>query len=134
MSPRLIDILSLLLGLLAGGGLAALVLRTPPTPMTGALALLLVLLTVMGLTAPIWRRVLRKLISEASERETAWMGVRFGVWTGLFVDSLLLLRVFQFMDRILILAILGLLIMLEMFLQQHAAKKRAARRPRRGAG
>ncbi|HEY81322.1 MAG TPA: hypothetical protein G4O05_09660 [Caldilineae bacterium] len=131
MSPRLADILSLIAGLAAAAGLAALIIQVPPAPLYKAAALTLILIAVAGVAAPLWRRLLRQLIGKANDREIAAMGLRFGVWTGLFIASLVLLRVIHFLDRVLILAILLLLIMIEMFLQQHAARKRRARRPRR---
>ncbi len=133
MNSRFADIFSLLVGLLATASLAYLIIQVPPSTLHQLMALLLVILMVMGLSAPIWRRILRKFIPRAKERETAIMGIRFGLWTGLFIATLLLLRVMHFMDRILILAILVLLIMIEMFLQQHAAQKRNAQRSRRSS-
>jgi len=59
------------------------------------------------------------------------MGMRFGLWSGVFLASLALLKVLGFMDRVLVLAILGLLIMIEMFLQQNGDRKTASRRSRR---
>ncbi len=132
MSPRLVDLLSLFVGLAAAAGLTAMIIQLPPSPLYEAAALLFILLAVAGLTAPLWRRLLRKLMGgKAGEGEITVMGVRFGMWTGLFVASLVLLRVLAFTDRVLILAILVLLIMVEMFLQQRAASKRGARRSRR---
>ncbi len=132
MSPRLADFLSLFVGLAAAAALTAMITQRRPSPLYEAAALLLILLAVAGLTAPLWRRLLRKLVSgKAGEGEITVMGVRFGVWTGLFIAGLVLLRALNFTDRVLILAILALLIMIEMLLQQRAASKRGARRPRR---
>ncbi len=132
MSPRLADFLSLFVGLAAAAALTAMITQRRPSPLYEAAALLLILLAVAGLTEPLWRRLLRKLVSgKAGEGEITVMGVRFGVWTGLFIAGLVLLRALNFTDRVLILAILALLIMIEMLLQQRAASKRGARRPRR---
>ncbi len=131
MSPRFADLLSLFIGLLAVAGLAALIIQIPPSPFYEAVALLLILAAVAGLTMPLWRRLLRKLISKGDEQESLVVGMRFGLWTGLFAVALVLLRALDFMDRVLILAILVLLIMIEMFIQQHAARKRSVRRPRK---
>ncbi len=131
MNPRVADIFGLVMGLLTMISLAFLIIQFPPSMSHQLLALILILLMVVGFTAPIWRRILRKFIPSAREEETASMGLRFGLWTGLFIATLLFLRVMHFMDRILILAILALLIMIEMFLQQHAAQKRAKQRSRR---
>ncbi len=131
MNPRFADIFGLVMGLLTMISLAFLITQFPPSISHQLLALILILLMVVGFTTPIWRRILRKFIPSAREEETASMGLRFGLWTGLFIATLLFLRVMHFMDRILILAILALLIMIEMFLQQHAAQKRAKQRSRR---
>ncbi len=127
MSSRWLDVGSGLVGLAAGAGLVALIWYVPPDPWMVMVALLLVLLTLMGLSAPLWRRLLRKVIHKGTEGDVARMGLRFGFWTGLFVAILIFLQIQQFMDRILVLAILALFIMVEMFLQQHAARKRSRR-------
>jgi hypothetical protein len=74
---------------------------------------------------------MKKVSPKSSSSEVTVMGLRLGLWSGIFVASVILLRILNFMDRVLILAVLALLIMIEMFLQQNAAKKRAARRGRR---
>ena len=127
MKPRTIDILSLLIAILAAAGLAALVINLPPQTHFIALALMLAVLVVGGMTEPVWRRVLKKMLIKIPEEEVTMMGVRFGLWTGLFVASLVILHIIHFMDRVLIIAILALLIMLEMFLQQNIAGKRRKR-------
>ena len=127
MSPRWVDVLIWLMGLAAGAGLAALIWYVPPNPWSIMVGLLLVGLTLMGLSAPLWRRLLRKMIHKGEDGEIVRMGLRFGFWTGLFVAVLIFLQIQQFMDRILVLAILTLFIMVEMFLQQHAARKRGRR-------
>ena len=131
MSSRLIDLLSLFVGVGAAAGLSYLILQKPPSALYEATALLLILIAVTGLTAPLWRLLLRKLINGADEEELTGMSIRFGFWTGLFIASLILLRILNFADRVLMLAILVLLIMIEMFLQQRAASKRGNRRTRR---
>ncbi len=124
MSPRLFDSLTLLVGLAAVAGLAALVLTTPPTPMLEAVALLLVLLAGFGLTAPVWHRLFQKLLPASHATSPMVMGGRFGVWTGLFLAGLLLLQITHMMGRILVLALLVILVMLETFFQQQTARRR----------
>jgi len=127
MKPRTIDVLSLLVAILATAGLAALVINLPPQPFFVAVALALIVLVVGGFTAPVWRILLKKMLVKTPEREVIMMGVRFGLWSGLFVASLVILNIIHFVDRVLIIAILALLIMLEMFLQQNIAGKRRKR-------
>ncbi len=124
MSPRVFDSLTLLIGLAAAAGLAALVLTTPPTPVLEAVALLLVLLAGFGITAAVWRRLLQKLLPASHASSSMVMGARFGVWTGLFLAGVLFLQRVHMMSRILVLALLVILIMLETFLQQQTARRR----------
>jgi len=131
MNTRLVILISLLVGALSGAGLAALVYYEPPTGVFTALALLLIVLTVMGLSGPAWGAVLRRMTPKTAGRAVVVMGMRFGLWSGVFLASLALLKVLGFMDRVLVLAILGLLIMIEMFLQQNGDRKTASRRSRR---
>ncbi len=131
MKQRLVMLASLIMGALSGVGLAAVVYYKPPTSFWTALALGLIIVAVMGITAPVWRLALRRFLPAADESEITRMSFRFGLWSGIFVASLILLKILGFMDGILVLAVLGLLIMLEMFLQQNAAHKRTSRRTRR---
>ncbi len=122
---------SLGIGALAGVGLAVVVYYEPPTSFWTVVALGLVVMAVMGVTAPLWRLALRRIMPALDEGEITRMSFRFGLWSGIFVASLILLKILGFMDSILILAILGLLIMLEMFLQQNTSHKRTSRKTRR---
>jgi hypothetical protein len=131
MKLRITTVGSLFVGLLASAGLIALVIYVPPTMPWLALAIFLTLLAVMGFSAPIWRLVLRKLLPRQDDKEVGRMGWRFGLWTGVFVASLGVLKILGFADRVLILALLALLIMIEMFLQQNAARKYSSGRSRR---
>jgi MFS family permease len=131
MKSRTIVILSLLIGLLSGAGLAALVYYEPPTSLLRALALALIVLTVAGLIGPVLGVILRKIMPKADAGRMTMMGLRFGLWLGIFIASLVLLKMLHFMDSVLILAILALLMMIEMFLQQNAARKNPSRKSRR---
>jgi len=131
MKSRTIVILSLLIGLLSGAGLAALVYYEPPTSLFRALALALIILTVAGLIGPVLGVILRKIMPKADAGRMTMMGLRFGLWLGIFIASLVLLKMLHFMDSVLILAILALLMMIEMFLQQNAARKNPSRKSRR---
>ncbi len=122
---------SLLIGLLSLAGLGALIYLEPPNNTRIALGLALVVLAAMGLTAPIWRQIMKKVTPKSSDREVTLVGLRLGLWTGIFLASIAVLKLINFLDRVLVLAILALLIMIEMFLQQNAAKKRASGRSRR---
>lgn len=130
MSPRLVDLLSLFVGIISAAALAAMIIQFPPSPIYEIVALLLILLAISGLTTPLWRRLLHKFLPKADAREIMVMSTRFGLWTGMFLASLVLLRVLNFMDRVLILAILVLIIMVEMLLQQRARSHHSRRRPR----
>ena len=121
---------SLLMGALALAGLGALIYLEKPSTFRIALGLLLIVLMVMGLTAPFWRLFMKKIIPGNTGDDATAAGLRLGLWSGIFVASVLLLRITNFMDRVLVLAILALLIMIEMFLQQNAAKKRTSKRGR----
>lgn len=131
MNSRLVIFISLTVGALSSAGLAALVYYAPPTGALTALALLLIMLIVMGFSGPVWGAVLRRMMPKADGRTMVMMGMRFGLWSGIFSASLVLLKVLDFMDRVLILAILALLIMIEMFLQQNAGRKKTHRKSRR---
>jgi flagellar basal body-associated protein FliL len=122
---------SLLVGLLSLAGLGALIYLEPPNSNRIALGLVLVVLAVMGITAPVWRQAMKKATPKSSDREVTLVGLRLGLWSGIFLASIAMLKLVNFLDRVLVLAILALLIMIEMFLQQNAAKKRAARRSKR---
>ena len=124
-------IISLIVGALALAGLGALVYSAPPSNALTALALLLVLLAVTGLTAPFWRLLLRRILSKRPDREITGMGLRFGLWSGVFITGVILLQVLGFMNQVLILALLALLIMIEMLFQQNADAKRPSRKTRR---
>ena len=131
MSSRLSISLSLLVGLLALAGLGAIIVYLPPTSTFMGLALVLLLVSITGLTMPFWRLLLRRLLSEKDEGRLMAMSLRFGLWSGVFATSLVLLKLLNFMDSVLILAILALLIMMEMFFQQTSARRRSTRRTRR---
>ncbi len=131
MNSRLSITISLLVGALALAGLGALVYSAPPSNALTALALLLVLLAVTGLTAPFWRLLLRRILSKRTDREITGMGLRFGLWSGVFATGVILLQVLGFMNQVLILALLALLIMIEMLFQQNADAKRPSRKTRR---
>jgi uncharacterized membrane protein YcaP (DUF421 family) len=121
----------LLIGLLSGAGLATLIYYEPPTLLFRALALLLVVLTVMGLIGPVLGVIMRRIMPKSDAGRMTMMGLRFGLWLGIFTASLILLKMLNFMDTVLILAILALLMMIEMFLQQNAARKNPSRKSKR---
>ena len=131
MKHRAIMVGSLVTGALASAGLAALVIYMPPTTVWTALALALIVVIVMGFSAPVWRAVLHRFMPKKDAREITILGFRFGLWSGIFIASIFLLRIMGFTDRVLILAILALLIMIEMFLQQSGTRKKTSRRTRR---
>ena len=131
MRTRLLMFGSLLMGVLSLAGLGALIYLEAPSNTWIAAGLLLVVLTIMGFTAPLWRLVMKKIIPGNNGDGATMAGLRLGLWSGIFVASVLLLKIVNFMDRVLILAILAMLIMIEMFLQQNAAKKRTSKRGKR---
>lgn len=122
---------SLLVAGLASAGLAALVIFEPPTTVWTALALVLIVVIVMGFTAPVWRLALRRIKPKKDDRAVTLMGLRFGLWSGIFIASFFLLKILGFTDQVLILAILALLIMIEMFLQQSSSHKKTSRKAKR---
>ncbi len=131
MNSRLVIFISLMVGALSGAGLIALVYYEPPTGAFTALALLLVVLSVTGLSGPVWGVVLRRVMPKTADRTVMMMGMRFGLWGGIFLASFVLLNILGYMDSVLVLAILALLIMIEMFIQQNVARKKSSRRSRR---
>ena len=131
MNSRLVILISLMAGALSAAGLAALIQYTAPTGALTALALLLIVLAVAGFSGPVWGAVLHRVMPKTGNRNAVMMGMRIGLWGGIFVASLVLLKILGFMDSVLILAILALLIMVEMFLQQNATRKTSSRKSRR---
>jgi len=131
MKSRISTFGSLLISIVALAGLITLIIYVPPTRLWLALAIFLVMLVVGGLFVPIWQMILHRFLSQQNEQEINFMGWRFGLWTGIFVASLIGLKILGFADRVLILAIFALLMMLEMFLQQNSIRQRSSRRRRK---
>ncbi len=130
MFTRFSTLISLTMGALAAAGLAALVYSVPPTRFRVAIALFLIGVMTIGFTYPLWVVLLRKLLPGKAKDDLLVMGLRFGVWSGIFVTSLFLLKFLHFLDRVVILAILALLMMVETLLQQRqsAQDKRSKKR------
>lgn len=131
MKSRISTFGSLLISIVALAGLITLIIYVPPTRLWLTLAIFLVMLVVGGLFVPIWQMILHRFLSQQNEQEINFMGWRFGLWTGIFVASLIGLKILGFADRVLILAIFALLMMLEMFLQQNSIRQRSSRRRRK---
>jgi len=131
MKFRVTPTLTLVLGIMAGIGLVALVIYSPPTSWGVVLALFLVLVAVMGISTPIWRMFLQKILPKQKNYVTDAMSWRFGLWTGIFAASVLLLRILGFANNVLFLAVFALLIMMEMFWQQNFPPPRSSGRSRR---
>jgi hypothetical protein len=134
MSPRTAILISLVFALLAGAGLAALVNYTKPSSLGILLASPLVVVMVGGLSMPLWLLAQRRLTPKLPARllvRTAW---REGLWSGLYAALLAGLRVFGYLDWVMVLVLAALFIMLELFLQQRQqpqpAPKKASPAPR----
>lgn len=121
MSPRATYLSSFTIGLLAWGGLAALVVYTKPeTPLHIFAALGLLIIAIGGTTTPLWGRIQRRISSPEETGSTPKLAMRQGLWAGMFIASVLMFRFFGLDDWILILVLLILFVMLETFLQQRA--------------
>lgn len=128
MSPRPAALLSLFVALLAGAGLAALVNYTQPTTLGVVLTTPLVVLIVSGLSMPIWLLMQRRLTPKLADRVLVRTAVREGVWSGLYAALLVVLRVFGYLDWVMVLVLAALFIMLELFLQQRQQPQQAAKK------
>lgn len=118
MSPRIAALLSLLIALLAGIGLAALANYTKPNSLAIILAGPLLVLLVGGLSMPVWLLAQRRLTPKLPTRLLVRTALREGLWSGLYVTLLAGLRVFGYLDWVMVLVLAALFIMLELFLQQ----------------
>lgn len=128
MSPRIAILLSLLIALLAGAGMTALVNYTKPSSLGIILAAPLVVLVVGGLMMPVWLLVQRRLTPKLPAGLLVRIAVREGLWSGLYVTLLVGLRVFGYLDWVMVLVLAALFIMLELFLQQRHQPQPAARK------
>ena len=118
MSTRTAYILSLLVGLLSWGALAAVVYYlSPDSHWNQAMALLLLVVAISATAAPLWGRVHRRLSPE-SKQPVLRVAFRQGLWSGLFIAILLIFHFVGLLDWILVLVTLMLFALLEAFLQQ----------------
>ena len=124
-------LISFITGLLATGGLAALIYTQAPTSLLIVLALMLLLLAVWGLTAPVWILFFRKILSQERQQMLAGMGLRFGLWSGIFVTTLTVLQLIGFLERVFVLTTLAMLMLAEMFIQQKKAGQNKSSRKRK---
>ena len=129
MSTRSAIFVSLLIGLLGWGALAALIIRTGPEPVFIALALVSAAIAIAGTTMPIWLRLQQRLTPGLRRPDLVAAAAREGVWTGMFVAALLVLHIFSFLDWVLALVLLVLFAMLEAFLQQRSREASAKPAP-----
>ena len=123
MKQRL-PLIFFILGILAAGGLGALIIMQAPNTPLIALALLLLLLAVFGLTGPVWIQLFRKILPAEHQAQTLSMGARFGLWTAIFAVALVSLKLFGFLERFFVLIILGMIMLLEMLIQQNQKQTR----------
>lgn len=129
MSTRSAIIISLLIGSLAWGALAALIMLAGPHPSYVALALALTAIALAATSIPMWLRLQQRIAPHIGKRDLLAAATREGIWTGLFVAALLVLRVFRFLDWVLALVLLVLFAMLEVFLQQRRQEASAKSAP-----
>ena len=125
MKPRIAIPISLLVALAAWVGLAGLVRQLQPSPPLLAAALALVAIAVAGTTMPFWYLLQRRLAPKRSPKTMVGSAWREGVWLGLFAAALLLLRVYNLLNGVLILVLAVVLFLLETFLQQRGAARQA---------
>ena len=120
MTLRITYFASVSLGVLAWGGLAALIYYFPPESLTLAAALLLLVLAIAGTSVPLWGRLQARLTPKMIQPAVRNAALRQGLWAGLFAASVVVLRLLQLLDWILVLVLLILFIMLETFIQQRS--------------
>lgn len=128
MPPRIAALLSLFVALLAGAGLAALVNYTQPASVWMALAAPLLAVAVTGLSIPLWLLVQRRLTPKLPRGPLVRTALREGLWSGLYVTLLAALRVFGYLDWVMVMVLAALFIMLELFLQQRRQHQQAAQK------
>lgn len=108
--------------------MAALINYTKPNSSEIVLAAPLVVLTVAGLTTPLWLLLQRRLVPGLPARPLVRAALREGLWTGLYMALVVGLRVFGYLDWLMMLVLATLFIMLELFLQQRQRPQPAARK------
>ena len=118
MSLRVKFGLIFFIGLLGWAGLAALVYVTPPEPRYQLLAILLLVVAVIGTTAPIWGRIQMRITPKMDRKALPGIALRQAVWTGLIAGSVVVLQLSDLLDGIMILVVVVLFVLLETFLQQ----------------
>lgn len=128
MTPRVAAFLSLFVALLAGAGFAALVNYTKPSTPGILLALPLLILIVVGLSIPIWLLIQRRLAPKLASGVLVRTALREGLWSGLYAALLILLRVFGYLDWVMVVVLAALFIMLELFLQQRQRPQQAVKK------
>ena len=133
MSPRRFVVISLVVAVLAWAGLAGLVYLLDPTPVLIPAAAVLAVLAVAATTSPLWLRVQQRLTPGLPAGRLPGVALRQGLWSGLFVAAVLLLRVYHLLDWVLAMVLLALFVMLEAFLQQRS-QWRQLKEEKRGRG
>lgn len=131
MTLRQILLPSILIALLSLGMLAVLVIYIPPTLPTVALALLLVTLAIAAVTAPILGRIQQRIAPPSRADELPRLAIRQGLWAGLYVATLLILRLLHLLDPIFALVLLALFILIENFLQTRASWQQTSPKPKK---
>ncbi len=126
MKPRLAIAISLLLAAAAWACLAGIVRQFQPTPRLMGAALGLAVIAVAATTMPFWYALQRRLARGRHPRILVGSSVREGLWTGLFVGALLVLRYYDLLNGVLVLVIALALFLLETFLRQRSAGPPAA--------
>jgi hypothetical protein len=111
-----VALLSLLMGIAAGAGLAWLVINRPPTNPNLATAMLLLALAVTGLLAPLlgW---LHRRIPFGGRPPTARAALRQALLLGLAVALIAILQLRGLLDGTLVLGVLALAVLVEVFAQ-----------------
>lgn len=125
MSLRRLLLISWTLALLCWGALAAIVHLFAPSQVWQAVALVLATAGAATTTTPLWWRVQQRLDAQVKVEALPRLAARQGLWAGLFVGLVLLLRLLQALDGALVLVLLALFVMLEMLIQQRGQKSAA---------
>jgi hypothetical protein len=125
MKPRLAISASLLVAILAWAGLAVIVRQFQPTPPLLAAALVLVAIGVAGATMPFWYLLQRRLAPKRNPKTLVGAAAREGLWMGLFAAALVLLRIYDLLNGVLVLVLALVLFLLETFLHQRPAPRQA---------
>ncbi len=126
--------LTLPCALIAGLGIAALGAFTytnPPSFAAIILALLLLFISVAAASTPIMGNVQRKVNPHTPEELLPRLAIREGVWAGLYVVLLVVLRIRDLFDPLAALVLLVIFLLVESFLQGREIPPQPPRQPRR---